>query len=1062
MIWFFKFDALFADFTLITLRPFVVRSLPPNAAASSSTLPTDGPSGSQLPVNASPAHPDDRQDTIRRLLRSAIERTNSNGGGENNATAGPGLGPGLDQAPPDGPQLAGVQFFAVLPQPGGQSMMFMPNMQDGLPAGGPLGGAATQNGESRDAAAMFASHQAGQRPHTADQADAPTQAAAGPSSATQSTQATSSTTTYGPAPPSHANGQPPAQGQTQPGSSQAPPPQQQAAGAPPQAPGQTVPFRYERNGSGYSFHFDLGNFMHLAPPPPTDATPQQGAAAAGANGAPNAPPPPPPPGPAGAPTGVPLGAPVMTDVIIFGPGAPPNMLPLGPMLGAATQAGGGGGAASGPGQQPAGTFMGRPVAMEMLMQLMGGFTGRSHLTPDPERAQELLRGLKDPGLDLLMRLDRVLCAENGGSPNGLEGEGWKCAICMEGHEDGNSEATGKASSSSTPMERQSTAGTVEDIEMSDVERMLSGEPSKAKSFKGTGLKAFPCHHIFHETCIEPWLQSKTTCPTCRFDIDPLSTTLRLPASMQRTNPLRPAPVRPATGDARQNQNPYGPRPATPQGAAVQRAQQATQGGAAQQAQPAQQAQQAPAPGGGLNVQNAGGPFGMFGPSIRHTAARNPASPGSGQGHQQPLPEFPVVSNPAEIAAIQRQMADRRMRGFIGPSGPRVSLLPRPQNNGRAELDGGPFVPPALLDYINGRPAPARNDATRDGSETPRIPSPPTIDRQAQPAGDADNDPAPNGPAAALNATAPAAAGPPPPPPIQLPQPPAGDQGPLQSLTFTFDSGNMPPAFANAIFRSLMNGGATVPVEGFAPGMANNNNNNGGEAGPHAAPAAPNAPAIAGANANTGINAAQPPPAATGAAQPAARPPSPPPRVRGPKPWVIPSHKETLQEWVAGREKALRWRCDDPVCIHAPPEHFHVGDGEADDGDDSSEVDGEWRTWQPLPSDASGLVAIRAMEELHVNRPTSEETAAAAEAARQQRCPHTYHPQCLKISCLSSNWWLEDPAEHGEKIWLRCPKCRKQGWVTAEDMQQHQQQDAAQTTPSATNVPQTDDGDAMVA
>ena len=39
--------------------------------------------------------------------------------------------------------------------------------------------------------------------------------------------------------------------------------------------------------------------------------------------------------------------------------------------------------------------------------------------------------------------------------------------------------------------------------------------------------AFPCPgmHLYHDRCISPWLSRKTTCPSCRFDIDPESLTL---------------------------------------------------------------------------------------------------------------------------------------------------------------------------------------------------------------------------------------------------------------------------------------------------------------------------------------------------------------------------------------------------------------------------------------------------------------------------------------------------------------------------------------------------------
>lgn len=36
----------------------------------------------------------------------------------------------------------------------------------------------------------------------------------------------------------------------------------------------------------------------------------------------------------------------------------------------------------------------------------------------------------------------------------------------------------------------------------------------------------PCSHCFHAECLRPWLETNTNCPTCRFDLDPFSTTLR--------------------------------------------------------------------------------------------------------------------------------------------------------------------------------------------------------------------------------------------------------------------------------------------------------------------------------------------------------------------------------------------------------------------------------------------------------------------------------------------------------------------------------------------------------
>jgi hypothetical protein len=122
--------------------------------------------------------------------------------------------------------------------------------------------------------------------------------------------------------------------------------------------------------------------------------------------------------------------------------------------------------------------------------------------------------------------------------------------------------------------------------------------------------------------------------------------------------------------------------------------------------------------------------------------------------------------------------------------------------------------------------------------------------------------------------------------------------------------------------------------------------------------------------------------------------------------VPPAGKLTLDEWVTLREKALHWRCDDPVCLFAPPEHL----------DDVSPA--EWDDWKPTDEACMPLIS---MGQKHAVVPDVE----GQRAFNLLACPHSFHASCVRTSALSSGWWTKD--EDGRRL-CRCPRCRKEGWL----------------------------------
>ncbi|KAJ9126091.1 hypothetical protein QFC24_002363 [Naganishia onofrii] len=702
---------------------------------------------------------------------------------------------------------------------------------------------------------------------------------------------------------------------------------------------------------------------------------------------------------------------------------------------------------------------------------------QTRLPPDPERAEELLRGLKDPGMDMMMRLDRVIRADYGQGmnadsapqPDAGEGdaEGWKCAVCMETfedeleehrqHEGTEMESVLSPSIRTTDVGRNPSISS--DKDMHDVEMVLSGETREIPKNK-TSLKVFPCHHVFHEDCLRPWLAQKTTCPTCRFDIDPHSVTLRRP--VVRNNPLRPR----ARNTASSNRaTPYGSRPATPAVRTENRERAASNVQTSDSSQAAMDLDTQSVAGSTLdtaaiastdNASSAPVPTFTQSDALRSPFAfprsTRPAQSGLDAGHVDrppPMSETEASGDNQNSGGEERGGSDRRE-----PDG---AQRPGEQNFDAAAMQEAVHLLHELLRRGHPEHASGGNSSASGNSSS-------SSGHVNQNTGNNTDAAAPTNGSHAGHNQVQASAGPqngdastgsnssprrhnshtiaifeialPDMPPHMLPN------------TFQGPNDNAPQPFGNGVFQSFVipfgQGNNSMPASGDQAPVNNPDQSE--------APANPNQQAdtsqsnVAGINPSTdavsaenseGIRPVHPPTRlhrwrsdpeqrhatesisvpltdpeaepATGATAPNLQPP-PMERRRGDHPWHPPHVKESFSEWIVSREKALHWRCDDPICLYAPPEHPYT-----------ELTEQEWQEWKPTDEK---LTKIKSYNQY---RFSGEENTGLRPV-----CQHEFHPSCLKVSCLSSNWWYKEPGR--QETTVRCPKCRMQGWVRDEEMQ----------------------------
>ena len=122
--------------------------------------------------------------------------------------------------------------------------------------------------------------------------------------------------------------------------------------------------------------------------------------------------------------------------------------------------------------------------------------------PDHLRAHAVMDGLEPVSKGLLSRYEAVRGEDY------LEGRA-SCVVCYD------------------PLDLNNLH-CAEDHDPAEPVRVENKELSLALPYHAAfpEVVAFPCLHLFHSDCLLPWLARKTTCPTCRFDVDPDSLTLK--------------------------------------------------------------------------------------------------------------------------------------------------------------------------------------------------------------------------------------------------------------------------------------------------------------------------------------------------------------------------------------------------------------------------------------------------------------------------------------------------------------------------------------------------------
>jgi hypothetical protein len=148
------------------------------------------------------------------------------------------------------------------------------------------------------------------------------------------------------------------------------------------------------------------------------------------------------------------------------------------------------------------------------------------------------------------------------------------------------------------------------------------------------------------------------------------------------------------------------------------------------------------------------------------------------------------------------------------------------------------------------------------------------------------------------------------------------------------------------------------------------------------------------------------------------PPAPRPAPRPSTPIVT----QSLGSWTEQREKGLGWRCDAVECLVATP----VPDPSTED-----DMDGDGDVSSDMPAEDKEMLSIySATQHSPIPAPEPGQDPNAGVDANSEfvilACKDRWHRTCLETAERSAGHCTTSDKDGRE--WVRCPKCRKDGWV----------------------------------